>query len=63
MLLPEVDDPNFYCRSCKANMKGRKYYKYHLKRVHKIIIVNLVGGTMLIELDFRTIRNLYIGYM
>lgn len=35
-IIPEFDDPNFYCRSCGTTLTSKKQYVRHLKRVHQI---------------------------
>lgn len=36
--LPEIDDPNFYCRVCDKTLESRKYYRHHITFVHRIML-------------------------
>lgn len=46
---PDIDDPNWYCRSCKKKYQGLGYYRAHLRRAHGI------------ELEpVRTVRTTYL---
>jgi ribosomal protein L31 len=40
---PDIDDPNFYCRTCKATYKTRSYYRNHLKYTHIMELKPLRG--------------------
>ncbi|KAL9538801.1 hypothetical protein PS6_011452, partial [Mucor atramentarius] len=35
---PDVHNPNFYCRSCKVNYKGRRKYRNHLRHGHFMVL-------------------------
>lgn len=35
-VVPDVDDPNLYCCSCKYIYSTRSVFRSHLKNVHKI---------------------------
>lgn len=41
-VLPDVDDPNFYCKSCQFKYKSRAIYRYHLRQTHKMELTLLV---------------------
>lgn len=40
-ILPDIDDPNFYCKSCQAQYASCKNYRIHLRRVHGLKLVPL----------------------
>lgn len=40
-VLPDPDDPNFYCESCDAKYPTRTRYHYHIKYIHKIQLAPL----------------------
>lgn len=44
-LVPEVNDPNHYCRACKKTCLSRAYYKSHLFKKHTIVIRTKYGLT------------------
>lgn len=35
-IIPDLYDPNFYCKSCKVTMRKRHAYRYHLFSIHDI---------------------------
>jgi hypothetical protein len=35
--LPDVDDPNFYCRACELKLADKCSYRSHLKKLIKLI--------------------------
>ncbi|KAL7329107.1 hypothetical protein PS15p_212306 [Mucor circinelloides] len=43
---PDVHDPNFYCRSCEANYKGRNKYRNHLRNVHYMVLKTIPKRTI-----------------
>ncbi|GAN01954.1 hypothetical protein MAM1_0014d01391 [Mucor ambiguus] len=42
-LEPDINDPNFHCRSCKRTYKNKYNYRCHLKRHHKMELKSLTG--------------------
>ncbi|CAO3619665.1 unnamed protein product [Mucor fragilis] len=42
---PDIDDPNFYCRSCRFTYKNKKGYRLHLRRYHKMALKSLHFST------------------
>ncbi|KAG1115432.1 hypothetical protein G6F42_013939 [Rhizopus arrhizus] len=43
---PDVHDPNFYCRPCDANYKGRGKYRNHLRNVHFMVLKTIPKRTI-----------------
>ncbi|OAD04188.1 C2H2-type zinc finger transcription factor [Mucor lusitanicus CBS 277.49] len=41
ILEPDVNDPNFYCRSCNHTYPHKHVYRQHLKRFHKMKLRSL----------------------
>ncbi|KAK4518409.1 Translation machinery-associated protein 46 [Mucor velutinosus] len=39
---PDIDDPNFYCRSCNYTLSNKSGYRSHLKKYHKMNLKPLV---------------------
>ncbi|KAL9552114.1 hypothetical protein MBANPS3_003954 [Mucor bainieri] len=39
-IMPKVDDPNSYCQACEATYSNKNNYKAHLRKVHRIAIIN-----------------------
>ncbi|KAK4518721.1 ethionine resistance protein [Mucor velutinosus] len=35
---PDVNDPNFHCKSCEADYGGEKPYRQHLRNVHHMVL-------------------------
>jgi hypothetical protein len=35
-ILPDTDDPNFYCKVCKKTYNDKTAYRSHIRRVHEI---------------------------
>jgi hypothetical protein len=35
-ILPDIDDPNQYCRACNHRFSSKNYYKVHLIAVHNM---------------------------
>lgn len=40
-ILPDVDDPNWYCKSCQRHFKTHDIYRKHIKRIHEIPLKRL----------------------
>lgn len=41
-VVPDIDDPNHYCKSCHRTFDCRSFYRSHLKRKHKIKLEPLI---------------------
>ncbi|KAI8642829.1 hypothetical protein BD408DRAFT_482528 [Parasitella parasitica] len=39
---PDVDDPNFYCRSCEKPHTNKNFYNIHLRRIHHMLLPPLI---------------------
>lgn len=37
---PDIDDPNFYCKSCGSKYKNYVSYKAHLRSIHQVKFAN-----------------------
>lgn len=45
-ILPDIHDPNFYCKPCQHAYKSLQIYRSHLKRIHNMNLTPLVKKTM-----------------
>jgi hypothetical protein len=40
-LLPDINDPNCYCRVCEKSYDSRGLYRKHIRRSHKMVLMPL----------------------
>lgn len=40
-ILPDVDDPNFYCKSCQLTYKNRTKFRKHIRKIHKMELAHI----------------------
>lgn len=38
LIMPDEDDPNFYCRSCTRTYSSARNYRVHLRKIHRMTI-------------------------
>ncbi|KAG2203008.1 hypothetical protein INT47_013224 [Mucor saturninus] len=61
---PDPDDPNFHCKSCQRNYRGRKNYRDHLQRIHFLRLRDCRMPEVYrdIEIDVNDPKNIFCIY-